>query len=210
MPDGQAAPLSEDYNRIETVMPNPVVADLDGDGRPEILYSSYDGRLHAYWLDRTEHGQWPYRVKKTSESYIRFSSEPAVADLDNDGQAEVIVATWTQKGSNAGGQLMILSWDGALLHAVDLPRSSQDWDGAMAAPTIDNIDADRELRGRRRHGAHRAGRVRPAGLSQCAHPVGHRAREHSAQRAGEGDRRRDGLRALAGCLAVTERWPVLQ
>jgi len=142
VPEPNAAPLSEDYNTIETVMPNPVVVDLDNDGFREILYSSYDGRLHAYWLDKTEHGSFPYNIKKNGESFIRFSSEPAVADLDDDGQAEIIVTTWTQKGSNAVGQLLILSSSGALLHAVDLPRSSSDWDGAMAAPTIANVDAD--------------------------------------------------------------------
>lgn len=144
VPEPNAAPLSEDYNTIETVMPNPVVVDLDNDGFREILYSSYDGRLHAYRLDKTEHGSFPYAIKKNAESFIRFSSEPAVADLDNDGQAEILVTTWTQKGSNAGGQLLILSSSGTLLHAVDLPRSSSDWDGAMAAPTIANIDADAE------------------------------------------------------------------
>ncbi|MCI0477960.1 MAG: VCBS repeat-containing protein, partial [Anaerolineales bacterium] len=141
-----AAPLSENYNVIETVMPNPVIVDLDGDGFREILYSSYDGRLHAYWLDRTEHGNWPHQIKNPAESFIRFSSEPAIVDLDNDGHAEVIVTTWTQKGSTAGGQLLILSWDGALLHALDLPRATgQTWDGALAAPTLANIDADTDL-----------------------------------------------------------------
>jgi len=148
VPDGNATPLSEDYTLIETDMPNPVVVDLDGDGFKEILYSSYDGRLHAYWLDRTEHGSWPYAVKKSTEGFIRFSSEPVVADLDNDGKAEVIFTTWTQKGSNAGGELIILSWDGQLLQSVALPRSNDSndtWDGAMAAPTLANIDNDADL-----------------------------------------------------------------
>ena len=145
VPLAGAAPLSEHWDVIETVMPNPVVADLDGNGYKEILYSSYDGRLHAYWLDRTEHGQWPFEVKRAGESFIRFSSEPAVADLNNDGYAEVIFTTWTQKGSNAAGQLIIASWNGTQLQAVNLPRSSEDWDGAMAAPALDNIDADADL-----------------------------------------------------------------
>lgn len=145
VPDASAAPLSEDYNTIENVMPNPVVVDLDNDGYKEILYSSYDGRLHAYWLDKTEHGNWPYKIKKNTESFIRFSSEPAVVDLDNDGQAEVIVATWTQKGSNTAGQLLILSSTGTLLQSVNLPRSSEDWDGSLSAPTVANIDDDPDL-----------------------------------------------------------------
>lgn len=145
IPDGQAGPLAEDYNVIETVQPNPVVVDLDGDGFKEILYASYDGRVHAYWLDRTEHGYWPYQVTNPAEGFIRFASEPVVADLDGDGQAEVLFTTWTQKGSNAGGQLIILNHQGQLLHAVDLPRSSQDWDGALGAPTLADIDGDGDL-----------------------------------------------------------------
>jgi len=75
---------------IETVEPNPVVADLDGDGKQEILYSSYDGRVHAFWLDKTEHANWPFSVYKSTDKPISFASEPVVADLDNDGKAEVI------------------------------------------------------------------------------------------------------------------------
>jgi hypothetical protein len=145
IPDGLARPLSEDYNVIETAQPNPVVVDLDGDGNKEILYASYDGRVHAYWLDRTEHGHWPYQVTKPGEGFLRFASEPVVADLDNDGKAEVIFTTWTQKGSHAAGQFIILNYLGQLLHAVDLPRSSQDWDGALGAPTLADIDRDGEL-----------------------------------------------------------------
>jgi hypothetical protein len=49
------APLSEDYNVIENIAANVVVADLDHDGKQEILLPSYDGKLHAWWLDKTEH-----------------------------------------------------------------------------------------------------------------------------------------------------------
>jgi len=146
LPDGAAAPLSEDYNLIENNVPNPVVVDLDGDGRKEILYPSYDGRLHAYWLDKTEHGSWPFEVTNPAEGFFRFASEPIVVDLDNDGKAEVIFASWTQNGSNRPGKLYIVSWNGQLLQSIDLPRStSDDRGGSLAAPTIANIDADLDL-----------------------------------------------------------------
>src|SRR3989475_14396 len=59
-PGPGSAPRSEDYNVIEMVFPNPAVADLDGDGFKEIIYPSYDGKVHAYWLHKTQHGSPPY------------------------------------------------------------------------------------------------------------------------------------------------------
>ncbi|NKQ37120.1 MAG: hypothetical protein HF973_16085 [Chloroflexi bacterium] len=146
LPVDTGAPLSESYNVIESAMPNPVTADLDGDGEMEILFAAYDGRLHAYWLDKTEHGNWPYNVNATGPG-IRFASEPVVADLDNDGRAEVIFTSWPQKGSNYVGKLHILDYLGNALHEISLPApfGSPDWNGAMAAPTIANIDADADM-----------------------------------------------------------------
>jgi hypothetical protein len=145
-PDGAAGPRSENYNVIETAVPNPVLADLDGDGYLEILYPSYDGRLHAYWLDKTEHGDWPFEVYNPAEGLLRFASEPAVADLDNDGVAEVIFASWVQKGSYQTGKLHMVSALGKTIFEVALPAGfNADWNGAMAAPTLANIDNDADL-----------------------------------------------------------------
>jgi uncharacterized repeat protein (TIGR01451 family) len=146
-PTDTGAPLSEDWNVIENAQPNPALADLDGDGRAEIVFAAYDGRLHAFWLDRTEHGRWPYRVHNPAEGFMRFASEPAVADLDNDGRAEVVFASWTENGSQRSGRLHILDALGNPLHVVDLPAGFgyDAWNGALAAPTLANIDADADL-----------------------------------------------------------------
>jgi uncharacterized repeat protein (TIGR01451 family) len=146
VPVDTGVPLMENYSVIETAMPNPAVADLDGDGELEILFASYDGRLHAFWLDKTEHHNWPYNVAATGPG-IRFASEPLVADLDNDGFAEVIFTSWPQKGHDYVGKLHILNYQGTVLHEIPLPAAygSPDWNGAMAAPTLANIDADADL-----------------------------------------------------------------
>jgi hypothetical protein len=143
-PAPNARPLSEDYTVIENNVHNAVTADLDGDGKKEILYSSYDGRLHAYWLDKTQHGSWPFKVPGTG---IRFASEPAVADLDGDGSAEVLLASWPQKAGNGIGQLHILNAQGVQLHAIDLPPAfpAGQYNGSLGAPTLANIDGDPEL-----------------------------------------------------------------
>ena len=133
---------------IESNQPNPVAADLDGDGYLEILYPSYDGRMHAYWLDKTEHGSWPYSIYNPADGFYRFASEPVVADLNSDGLAEVIFTSWVKKGTNRTGKLHILDFQGNPIHELDLPmayKGSADWNGGLAAPTLANIDADPDL-----------------------------------------------------------------
>jgi hypothetical protein len=142
-PGPGSGPLSQDFNVIESAEPDVVLADLDSDGRLEILLPSYDGRLHAWWLDKTEHGAWPFDVPGTG---IRFASEPAVADLDNDGQAEVIFTSWGEKAGNTRGQLHIVSSQGVQLHAIDLPApTGAVWNGGLGAPSLGNIDGDADL-----------------------------------------------------------------
>jgi uncharacterized repeat protein (TIGR01451 family) len=147
VPVDTGAPLTEDYGVIESNQPNPAVADLDGDRRMEIVYASYDGRVHAFWLDKTEHGNWPYSVYNPADGYYRFASEPVIADLDNNGYAEVIFTSWTQKGSYATGKLHILDYLGNPIYEVSLPEAfgSEDWNGALPAPTLANIDSDPDL-----------------------------------------------------------------
>jgi hypothetical protein len=149
LPGPGSAPRSEDYNVIETALPNPVPADLDGDGRLEILFPSYDGKLHAYWLDKTEHGSWPYVVPSTGAGgdTFRFASEPVVADLDGDGQAEVVFTSWPRKGGGQVGHLHVVSALGVELHRIGLPAPAigKTWNGGLGAPTLANLDSDPDL-----------------------------------------------------------------
>jgi hypothetical protein len=143
-PRGGSGPRSEDWAVIETALPNPAVADLDGDGQKEILYASYDGRLHALWLDKTEHGRWPFTVPGPGYA---FASEPAVADLDGDGSAEVIFTSWPPKASGRTGTLFILDAQGRQAHAVALPpaRSGDGWNGGLGAPTLARLEPGGDL-----------------------------------------------------------------
>jgi hypothetical protein len=69
-----------------------------------------------------------------------------VADLNGDGLAEVIFTTWPQKGGNAVGKPIILSYQGQLLTSVDLPAPrGGNWNGGLAAPQLAQLDADPQL-----------------------------------------------------------------
>jgi len=145
VPIDLGAPLSLDWNIIENAAPNPALGDLDGDGEKEIVYADFSGRVHAFWLDGSEHGLWPLAIH-TGGPY-RFASEPAIVDLDNDGSAEVLVTTWVQKGTGQTGELLIVSATGMVLHRVDLPApfGSPTWNGSMPCPTVADVDGDPDL-----------------------------------------------------------------
>ncbi len=146
IPRDTGAPIAEDYNVIQTAVPNPAVGDLDGDGRKEIVYPAYDGRMHAVWIDKQRRGAWPYSVYTPAEGILRFASEPTIADLDADGRAEVIFTSWPQGRYNRTGKLHILAYDGRKIAEVNLPAAvNGDWNGGLAAPTLGNIDADPDL-----------------------------------------------------------------
>ncbi|MBN1607216.1 MAG: VCBS repeat-containing protein [Polyangiaceae bacterium] len=144
VPGAGSGPLSQDYAVIQYCVTSAAVADLDNDGEKEILYPSYDGKLHAVWLDRTAHGSWPFTLP--TDGGIHFASEPAVVDLEGDGPAEVIFTSWPENGGDRVGRLYILDAYGHLLESVDLPAPlGDDWNGSLGAPTVANIDADPDL-----------------------------------------------------------------
>ena len=142
-PSAGSGPLSEANSVIYDAMPNTVLADLDGDGKLEILYSSYDGKVHAYWLDKTEHGSWPFAVPGTG---IHFASPPVVADLYHDGKAEVIFTTWPQFSTTETGKLYVVDSNGAQISSIDLPApAGGGWNGGMASPTLAFLPINRDI-----------------------------------------------------------------
>ncbi len=66
---------------------NPAIADLDGDGLPEVIAGSGGFLVHAFDYTGEEPPGWP----KTTAGWV--TSSPAVGDLDGDGLLEVITAT---------------------------------------------------------------------------------------------------------------------
>ncbi len=66
---------------------NPSVADVDGDGRPEILGGSGLYRVHAWDITGRPADGFP----KTSLGWV--IATPAIGDLDGDGRLEVVVGT---------------------------------------------------------------------------------------------------------------------
>jgi hypothetical protein len=142
-PVAGSAPLSEANSVINDAMPNTVLADLDGNGKLEILYASYDGKVHAYWLDKTEHGSWPFAIPGGG---IHFASPPVVADLYHDGNVEVLFTTWPEFATSETGKLYMLDHTGTVMASVDLPApTGGGWNGGLASPTLAFLPGNRDI-----------------------------------------------------------------
>ena len=71
--------------RADGIWSSPALADLDGDGKKEIIFGANDGQLHALNSNGREIAGFPVQAG----DYIR--SSPAVADIDGDGDLEIAV-----------------------------------------------------------------------------------------------------------------------
>ncbi len=127
------APLYTGYeNNIVQVSPAPALAQLSGDGRPEIVVPSYDGLMRCVSPDGVL--LWSYRFDSPGGPFIG-SSGAAVGDLDADGSPEIVFSTYSTV-KNAS-HLIILDAGGRTLHNLPI-----DGRGDMSVPTLADVDGD--------------------------------------------------------------------
>lgn len=90
-------------NKIES---SPSLGDIDGDGKLEIVVGSHDFTLYVLEAipgRQTLDVEWTFSTAGTSLQPIIFSS-PALADIDNDGELELVIGS-----SNS----LVYAFDGA-------------------------------------------------------------------------------------------------
>jgi hypothetical protein len=142
LPRGNS-PINVDGWYPPTGVPAAVLANIQGDAKPEIIASLNDGFMYAF----TSTGTRLWRYNYTNGKSIMFASEPMISDLNQDGSPEIVFSTYGDPDVSDSGHLIILGANGALKHDVPLPGAGHNGNGngAPAAPTVADLDGDGKL-----------------------------------------------------------------
>ena len=116
--------LKWSFQTTEEIDSFATIADLDGDGQPEIIFGANDNQLHVLKSDGTE--KWRFPTKSWIVGGV------SVADLDGDGKLELIFGSmdFNVYCLNANG---VQKWR----------YETEDW--VASAPAVADIDGDGKL-----------------------------------------------------------------
>ena len=108
-----------------TASTRPAIADLDHDGYPEIVYANIEGDVYVFRHDGTPFPGFPVRIDpafsapavRTNDNHLKTGifGSPVLADLDGDGDLDIVVAAldqhlyaWNRSGSVLPGFPVLL------------------------------------------------------------------------------------------------------
>ncbi len=169
---------------------SPAVADFNGDGMKEIVIGTYDGRLIVVsWTGAQWQKVWERQIAldinaanpPIPQTQSRIESPIVVADLDQDGNLEIVVTAGGLPAHGINGGALVYRyqspWQFALFGNWPQPRldevgggptwGSPDgyWDGIFSGAAVGDIDGDGDLEiawegeDRRIHAYHHNGTV---------------------------------------------------
>ena len=130
------------YSVDSDIVPSPVVADIDKDGKPEIIIGSRDGGIYCLYYSKYEEGNITYaRIAQRWNYTVDDQVEPSlsVADLDNDGNPEIIFGFVDREHYIVNQGIHILNKDGRVIERYTTSGR------VISSPAIADLDDDEQL-----------------------------------------------------------------
>jgi MYXO-CTERM domain-containing protein len=143
----------------ESIVGTPAIGDVDGDGKPEIVFSTWQGTVHVLSVSGKELPGWPIRLPLVPSCPLDLPSataltmpcmdtghfwsrgafgSPVLADFDNDGKPEIVqtafdgnIYIWHADGSSLAG------WP-VLLHS----KRANSYNRIMSTPAVADFNGD--------------------------------------------------------------------
>jgi hypothetical protein len=131
------------------------LADIDGNGQPDIVTGDHDGYVHVRRTDGSEIWRSPAVVSGCSRcngAPTAIDTTPTVADIDGDGTPEILVGVGSIDKPNQPGGLVVFnrngskrwSWYGYDTHNQWNPGAGADGfpESVRSAPAVGDVDGD--------------------------------------------------------------------
>ncbi len=148
--------FATDYR--SAILATPAIGDIDGDGKPDVVFADYNGNIYAVHADGSMVKGWPQQVDRSivKERQTRrhpaavsdsIFAAPALADFDGDKVNEVVIAdgvgeltVWKGDGTKMPGW-PIRVWDTSLPDDPSAPDPRQA-NRIMSAPALGDLNGD--------------------------------------------------------------------
>ena len=125
-----------------THLSSPVIADVNGDGHPDVVTADLSGMLHV--LDGRNGRDlpgWPQPVQVVPGQTVAVESSPTVADLDNNGRKEIIVGAGTIDIPGQQGGVVAFNANGSVRWRIRT-QTVAGQNGVVGTPAVGDVNGD--------------------------------------------------------------------